>query len=114
MSEAGAIVLLLFSVFISACSQILLKKSAEKTYPSKLREYLNVPTVLAYGIFFVSAFLTTLAYRFLEVSFATVLENTGYFFVMILSMIFLSEKVTLRKWIAMGLVVAGILIFHMQ
>ena len=113
MSEGWAIALLLFAGFLAACSQILLKKSADMQFETRLQEYLNFHTLLAYGIFVVAALLTTIAYRFLEVSFATVLENTGYFFVMILSMIFLKEKVTLKKWIALAVVVAGVIIFHL-
>jgi len=37
------IAILIFSVFISAFSQVLLKKSALKTYNSFLQEYLNIP-----------------------------------------------------------------------
>ena len=36
------ILLFIFSVFISSCSQILLKKGANKTYDNILQEYLGV------------------------------------------------------------------------
>ena len=39
--------LFLFSVFISSVSQVILKKSANRTYASKLQEYLNIPVMLA-------------------------------------------------------------------
>ena len=44
-----SVCILLFSVFISSVSQILLKKAADRTYESSLKEYLN-PLVI--GIFF--------------------------------------------------------------
>ena len=36
-----SVCILLFSVFISSVSQILLKKAANRTYESPLKEYLN-------------------------------------------------------------------------
>ena len=48
----------LVSVFISSVSQILLKKSADKTYDSKIKEYLNPLVIAAYGMFFCSMLIT--------------------------------------------------------
>ena len=48
---AGAVCLLLFSVFISSVSQILLKKAANKTYKDHIREYINPLVIFAYGMF---------------------------------------------------------------
>ena len=44
--------LLLLSVFISAVSQILLKKSALEEHKSFIFEYLNFKVILAYFLFF--------------------------------------------------------------
>lgn len=44
--------ILVLSSLISSFSQILLKKSAGKQYSSKLREYLNIPVMTSYGVFF--------------------------------------------------------------
>ena len=41
---------ILFGTFISAISQVMLKKAAMKTYPSKIREYLNPLVISAYLI----------------------------------------------------------------
>ena len=43
-------------VFISSVSQILLKKSAEREYPSKIREYLN-PLVIIEAVALFRAFV---------------------------------------------------------
>ena len=45
------ILLFIFSVFISSCSQILLKKGANKTYKNIIQEYLNPLVIGAYTIF---------------------------------------------------------------
>ena len=47
-----SVCILLFSVFISSVSQILLKKAADRTYESSLKEYLNPLVIGAYGMFF--------------------------------------------------------------
>ena len=57
------VIIFLASVFVSSVSQIILKKSANKTYENKLQEYMNVPVILAYGLFFGSSLLTVLAYK---------------------------------------------------
>ena len=45
--------LLMFGMtFLTAISQVLLKKSANQTYKSWIYEYLNWRVIVAYGIFF--------------------------------------------------------------
>lgn len=46
--------ILVGSTLISSLSQVMLKKSAQKTYPSKIREYLNPLVIIAYGLFLVA------------------------------------------------------------
>ncbi len=106
-------VLFLFSVFISSVSQILLKKSAGKTHESRIREYLNPPVITAYFIFFVSTLLTMYAYRYVPLSLGPVLESTGYLWVSLLGLLFLKEKISRKKWIGLGMIIAGIIIFNL-
>lgn len=103
----------LFSVFISSISQIILKKCAGKEYDSKLKEYLNVPVILAYGIFFLSTLITMIAYRYVPLSLGPILESSGYIFVTILGAIFLKEKITRRKLMGLSLILVGILVFNL-
>ena len=103
-----------FSVFISSVSQILLKKSANMEYESRLKEYLNWRVILAYTIFFGSAFITTLAFRYVTVGMGNILESLGYFFVVILSAIFLNEKISRKKVLGMLLVIIGVIIFNIS
>ncbi len=101
----------LVSVFISSVSQILLKKSADKTYDSKLKEYLNPLVIVAYGMFFCSMLITMYCYRFVDVSAGPILESAGYVFVAILGYIFLKEKFTKKKIIGMVVLLCGIALF---
>jgi len=106
------ILLFLFSVFIAAISQIMLKKSANKQYKKKMAEYLNPLVISAYGIFFVSSFLTMAAYQWIPLSIGPVLESTGYIFVSVLGYIFLKEKMGRKKMFGMVMILIGILIFY--
>ena len=44
-------IIFIFGVFISSISQIILKKSAQKKYENKIKEYLNPRVIFAYMIF---------------------------------------------------------------
>ena len=102
--------LFLFSVFISAVSQIVLKTSANQKHDSWLKDYLNAKVIIAYSIFFVSSFITIFAYRGVPFSLGPMLEATGYIWVAALGYVFLKEKVTNKKKIGLMLIVAGIMI----
>ena len=102
------ILLFLFSVFISSCSQIILKKSAEIKYENWIREYLNVRVITAYGIFFLSSFLTMYAYKYVPLSMGPMLEACGYIFVAVLGVLILKERISKRKLAGMVLIIAGI------
>ena len=97
------IIILIFSVVVAAFAQILLKKSAEKTYTSPIKEYLNAYVIFGYGLMFLSMFITIMAYSGLE--FTNV--------VMFLSYLFFKEKITKRKLLGMAVIMAGIFVYYM-
>ncbi len=101
----------LCSVLISSISQILLKKSADRTYDSRLKEYLNPLVIVAYIMFFCSMIITMYCYRYVDVSAGPIFESAGYVFVGILGFIFLKEKFTVKKTIGMVLILLGIVVF---
>ena len=101
------------SVLISSVSQILLKKSADKTYDSRIREYLNPLVIIAYGMFFCSMLITMYCYRFVDVSAGAILESGGYIFVAVLGAIFLKERFTKKKVIGMLVLFCGIALFSL-
>ena len=78
--------LLILAVLVSSISQIILKKSASKTYSSILKEYLNKNE--------------------------PIIESLGYIFVMILSNRILGEKITKKKIVGNGLILLGILVYY--
>ena len=108
-----SVCVLLFSVFISSVSQILLKKAANRTYETPLKEYLNPLVVGAYGLFFCSVILTMLALKYVPLSMTPILESTGYIFVSVMGYIFLKERFTRRKLCGFALILAGVIIFNL-
>lgn len=106
------IILFLSAVFVSSISQIMLKKSAAKEYDSKLKEYLNPWVIIAYVLFFGATLFTVTAYKYVPLSMGPILESSGYFFVTILGMIFLKEKMGKRKVIGLLLILLGTIIFN--
>ena len=106
------IVLFLGSVFISAVSQILLKKSADRNNGLGIKEYLNPYVITAYSMFFISTLLTVLAYRKVPLSLGAVLEATGYIHVVILGNLILHEPVSRRKLMGILVIITGVLVFN--
>lgn len=106
------VVVFLTSVFVASVSQIILKKSANKTYENKLQEYMNVPVILAYGLFFGSSLLTVLAYKGVPLSLGPILEASGYIWVSVLGAIFLKENISKKKVIGMAIIILGIIVFN--
>ena len=103
--------ILLLGTFISAVSQVILKKAALKAYPSKIRENLNFPVVFAYSLFLLTTFMCIFAYRVVPLSFGPVLESTSYLYVTVFGVLFFKEKITRKKAIALLLILLGIIVY---
>ena len=106
-------IILILSVFIAAVSQLLLKKSALKTYKAMIYEYLNPYVIFGYGMMVVSTILTIVALKGLAYSNVPVIECLGYIFVMSMSRVFLGEKITKKKILGNGLIILGIFVYYM-
>ena len=103
---------MILAELIASTSQMLLKKSAEKEYPSFIREYLNVLVISGYGLLVVSMIITIFCYDGLGYMGVVVMEPIGYIIVMFMSRIFFKEKFTPRKLIGMVLILGGITVFY--
>ncbi len=106
------LLLLLLSVTVASFAQILLKKSAAKTYSSPIREYLNLYVICGYGMMFLSMFMTVISYRGMEFSNVPVIESLGYVMVMLLSYIFFKEKITKKKLLGVAVILCGIFVYY--
>ncbi len=105
------ILCMLVSVSIASVSQILLKKSAMKTYANVVREYVNPIVIGGYGLMFASMLLTIFAYSGMEYKNGPVLESFGN--VLVLGCIFLKERLTIRKLLGVAFIMAGMAVFYM-
>lgn len=106
------LIILVISVMIASFAQVLLKKSAEKTHASPLREYLNLYVICGYSLMFLSMFLTITSYSGLDFTNVPVIESLGYVMIMFLGYFFFKEKITKRKLLGMVIILAGIFIYH--
>ena len=104
---AVALVSLVFSCF----AQILLKKSSSEKKKHFIFEYLNVKVCAAYGIIFICMLLMIYAFTGMYYRYGAIIESLAYLLIMLLSRLFLKEKITRRKLIGNCIIVVGVLIF---
>lgn len=104
---------LLCGVFISAISQVMLKKAALKKYDNVVKEYLNPLVIFAYVLFVGTTFLSILAYRGIPLSMGPILEATSYIYVTIFGVKIFGEKINKQKMLALILIIAGIIIYSL-
>lgn len=102
---------LLIGVFISAISQVLLKKAAMKEYRNKLQEYMNPLVIFAYVMFVETTLLSVIAYKGIPLSMGPVLEATSYLYVTFFGVKIFGEKINKKKIVALMLIIVGIIIY---
>ena len=106
----SGVLIYLLTPFLSALSQIILKKAADNPKYVGIRAYLNVPVILAYGLFFGCMLLNVVALRTLDLTVASVLEASSYIYVVVLSWLFLKEKITKRRLLGNLIIIVGIVL----
>lgn len=102
---------LLFGVFVSAISQVMLKKAAQKTYDHPIKEYLNPLVIFAYVLFVGTTFLSIIAYKGIPLSMGPILEATSYIYVTIFGVTIFHEKMNRKKLLALAVIIAGIIVY---
>lgn len=98
-------------VLISAISQVLLKKAAQKTYLTLYNQYLNFKVILAYILFFISTLITVYSYKKIPLSFGGLLDAMGYIYVTLFGILIFKEKLNLKRICSLILIVFGIIIY---
>ena len=73
---------MIFVELLASVSQVLLKKSAQKEYPSRIREYLNVLVIGGYGLLVLSMIIGIFCYKHLGYMGTVVMEPIAYIMVM--------------------------------
>ena len=101
------VIMFLLAVFISSCAQIIFKKKAMQKY-NGIYTYFNIYVLTAYAMFFLSSLCAVWLYKYIPLSTGTLLDASGYVYVVIFSAIFLNEKITLKKFIGVTLIAGGV------
>lgn len=102
---------MLLGIAIAGLSQLMLKKAADKEYKSLARQYVNVNVILGYAIMVASTLCSVFAHRYLPLSLSPVWDALSQIIVIMIGLLALHEKISLRKGIGLALMVSGILIF---
>ena len=105
------VLIMIFDAFLSAFSQILLKKSASVEHGNVVKEYLNVRVITAYIIFAFVLVANAFAYQGISYKYGAVIGASSYIFVMILSKLILKELITSRIILGNILIVVGIIVY---
>ena len=97
---------------IASISQMLLKKSSQKEYPSFIGQYLNILVIGGYALLVVSMYVAIVCYGHMPYMYVVIIEPVGYILVMFLSRMIFKEKITKNKLFGMMMIILGILVFY--
>ena len=106
----SSILIYLITPLVAAISQLMLKKAADNPAYTGIRFYVNPLVIVAYLLIFGCMVANVFALRTLDLTVASILEASGYLYVMVLGALYLKEKITPRKLIGNALIVAGIVL----
>ena len=105
-------IIAIISVCIASCSQILLKKGAEREYGKKIKEYLNPYVITGYGLLCLSMILTIIAYKNLSYLTVSVVEAMGFIIVPLLSIYFFKERISVKKFVGIIFILSGVILYN--
>lgn len=107
-------VLVLISSLLGVASQMMLKHSARKNYPSWWREYINLWVIGGYGIMVLSLLINLWAIHIgvlaQEVS---IIECINYLLIPLAAWLVFKEPITKRKMVAIGIIIVGVIVFFL-
>ena len=105
-------ILVISSVFLAACAQMLLKQGARQQYATWWRQYMNGWVIGGYAIMFATMMINIFAMsRGVQVKEVSIIESVSYLFVPALSFVIFKEKLTWRKISAIAIIITGVIVF---
>ena len=105
-------IIVISSVFLAACAQMLLKQGARQQYDAWWRQYINGWVIGGYAIMLGTMLMNIFAMsRGVEVKEVSIIESMSYLFVPILSFVIFKERLTWHRVGAIGLIIIGIFVF---
>lgn len=102
------ILLFIISIIIASFSQILLKKGSQKK-----NIYINSFTIIGYIIMVISTLLTLIAYKFVDLSMAAVLQALSFVFVALFSAFILKETINKTTILGISMIIIGVITFSL-
>lgn len=104
--------LVILSVFLAACAQMLLKQGARQQYAKWWQQYMNAWVIGGYMIMFGTMVLNIFAMsRGVQIKELSIIESMSYMFVPALSFLIFKEKLTWRKIFAIAIIITGVIVF---
>lgn len=105
-------ILVISSVFLAACAQMLLKQGARQQYVQWWRQYANGWVISGYAIMFGTMIMNIYAMsKGVQVKELSIIESMSYLFVPALSFVVFQEKLTWRKNLAIAIIITGVIVF---
>ncbi|HLC99123.1 MAG TPA: SMR family transporter [Candidatus Nanoarchaeia archaeon] len=112
------LIIVLASILIGSLGQIALKYGMIRTKIVGTREivknlfkvFTNFYILLGIAIFAASSFVWLYSMTRLDISFMYPLVSIGYLFVTLFAIIFLKERVSLKRWAGLSLIIIGSLL----
>lgn len=104
-------IIVISSVFLAACAQMLLKQGARQQYDTWWRQYINGWVIGGYAIMLGTMVMNIYAMsKGVGVKEVSIIESMSYIFVPILSFVLFKERLKWLQVIAIGVVIIGILV----
>lgn len=105
-------IIVIVSVFLAACAQMLLKQGARQEYAHWWRQYLNGWVIGGYAIMLGTMLMNIFAMsKGVQVKEVSIIESMSYLFVPALSFVIFKEKLTWRKISAIAIIIIGVIVF---
>lgn len=101
------------AAFVTALSQIILKRQANITEEKKsgfLQKFLNPRVIISYGLLFSTLVINQIALIYVPVSVMPCITATSFVWVFVLGILVLKEKVSRRRALGVAIIIAGVII----
>jgi drug/metabolite transporter (DMT)-like permease len=108
MSTIGAIGLVILGTLIGSWGALLFKMSAEKFSLNPIKLITNWKLVLGGCLYLVSTVPFLIAVKYGELSVLYPFVSLSYVWVVLLSVLFLKEKMNLWKWLGIVFIIVGV------
>lgn len=106
------ILIALLSVFIATGAQMLLKRATRYQHKHWWRQYVNGWVISGYIILFLTMVINIWCmHNGLLLKELCIIESTAYLFVPAMSWFIYDEAITLRKAIAIAVIITGVIVF---